>query len=173
MQLNLIDKIGGWKLAKEKGFSDKDIDILRSQRDNLYSKMIANEDIQIDGVEDVLEQLYGKYEMGVVTSSKRVHYEQIHVRTGLRRFFDFELVREDYQKSKPDPEPYLAALSKTSSLANQCVVIEDSIRGLESAKAAGLVCWVIPHSFNTGSDFNKADKILKGIHQIPDLLTEQ
>ena len=45
--------------------------------------------------------------MGVVTKSRREHFELIHTATGLLHYFDFVLTREDYKKSKPDPDSFL------------------------------------------------------------------
>ncbi len=172
IRLSLIEGVGGWKLAQDRGISADEISRLREKRDRLYSEFLTTEKIEIDGVGDVLAKLQHRFTMGVVTSSKRIHYEQMHVRTGLRKYFDFELVRSDYQKSKPAPEPYLLALKKTKSAAHECLVIEDSARGLAAAKAAGLTCWIIPNEFTAGSDFSTADRVLESIAQIPCFVAE-
>ncbi|NAW51195.1 HAD-IA family hydrolase [Elizabethkingia argentiflava] len=51
---------------------------------------------------------------------------------------------EDVRHPKPDPEPYLLAMSKLNSSPASCIAIEDSITGIRSAKAAGLytLAWV-------------------------------
>jgi beta-phosphoglucomutase-like phosphatase (HAD superfamily) len=38
-----------------------------------------------------------------------------------------------------------------------CLAIEDSERGLRSAKAAGIECWVIPNDLTRGADLSAAD----------------
>ncbi len=63
---------------------------------------------------------------------------------GLSPHFEFILCKEDYEGRKPDPAPYLAALSKMEALKNQrikpaeCLVIEDDPKGVESGRAAGM-----------------------------------
>ena len=42
-------------------------------------------------------------------------------------------------------------------------MIEDSERGLRSAKAAGLRCWVIPSALTTGGQFDMADAVLDNL----------
>lgn len=44
----------------------------------------------------------------------------------------------DYDLPKPHPAPYLALLERTKIRADHAVAIEDSLPGIESAKAAGL-----------------------------------
>ncbi|HTU61915.1 MAG TPA: HAD-IA family hydrolase, partial [Polyangiales bacterium] len=84
-------------------------------------------------------------------------------RTTLTQYFELILVREDYNASKPDPEPYLTAVDRLQLQAADCLVIEDSQRGLTAAKAAGLTCWVIPSDLTRDSDFSAADRKLDSL----------
>jgi HAD superfamily hydrolase (TIGR01509 family) len=105
--------------------------------------------------------------MGVVTSSQRGHFEIIHAATGLLRYFDFVLTREDYENSKPDPEPYLAGIAKTGFSAHECIAVEDTPRGLTAATGAGLKCVVIPNALTIGGDFTTAHQVLRDIRELP------
>ena len=49
--------------------------------------------------------------------------------TGLMHFFDFVLTREDYRKSKPNPDPFLTAIKINGLKQEQCIIVEDSERG--------------------------------------------
>ena len=50
--------------------------------------------------------------------------------------------------------------------ASDCLVIEDSERGLSAAKAAGIKCIVIPNGFTSQGDFGSAYRILDNVHQV-------
>jgi HAD superfamily hydrolase (TIGR01509 family) len=104
--------------------------------------------------------------MGVVTSSRREHFEIIHAATGLLPYFDFVMTRENYIKTKPDPEPYLTAVKRCGLSPEDCVIVEDSERGLESAKAAGIKCIVVPHVLTKNSDFSGAWRVLDNIREV-------
>jgi sugar-phosphatase len=59
---------------------------------------------------------------------------------------------EDTPRCKPDPMGYelgIAALAVSigPESARRAVVIEDSLAGIESAKAAGLTCVAVAHSY--------------------------
>jgi beta-phosphoglucomutase-like phosphatase (HAD superfamily) len=56
---------------------------------------------------------------------------------------------EDAHRSKPDPQGYLLGLKalQMESLRDRCVVIEDSLAGVESARAASLACVAVGHSY--------------------------
>ena len=58
---------------------------------------------------------------------------------------------EDTARSKPDPEGYLLGIAAMTELigrqaAERALVIEDSIAGVEAAKAAKLTCVAVGHS---------------------------
>lgn len=167
----LVKGNGTWHLAGEKGLSSGDINELRNNRNELYSKMLEKECRIIDGAKDVLENLHGKFLMGIVTSSRKNHFDLIHRPLGILKYFDFILTGEDYKKFKPDPEPYLLAVEKSGFNKDECVAVEDSERGLISAKAAGIHCFVIPNELTCNGNFATADKVLKNISELPVELT--
>lgn len=166
--LLLAQSVGAWHLAAEKGIGPAHIERLQVERNDLYSRLLEAEARAMDGAETVLQTLYGRLAMGVVTSSRRTHFEIIHRATGFTRFFDFVVANGDYARSKPQPDPYLKALEQTGYNPDACVVVEDSQRGLMAAKAAGLTCWVIPTPLTQAGDFSSADRVLE---HITDVLT--
>lgn len=143
---------------------------LRLWRNQRYSELLVARNLLLPGVKTTLTQLARHKKMAIVTSCRRDHFNQIHADTELRQLFEFILCREDYREAKPDPEPYLLALKQSGREARHCLVIEDSVRGLAAAKAAGLTCWVIPSRQTAGQDFSAADRILQQIDELPDLL---
>ena len=164
---------GVWHLAREKGESEEKITLLREKRNIFFKDLIINENILIDNVQDTLSLLYkDEYKMAIVTSSKRYFLELMHKKTALLQFFDFTLTFDDYTNVKPDPEPYLLALEKSGLKKEECIIVEDSRRGLVSAMNAGIKCIIIPNEFTKELDFSGAFKILKNINGIPEVLKE-
>lgn len=161
---------GAWHLAANKGLSEAEINKLKADRNEIYGQLLSKQSNIIDGVKETLEYLNGRYYMGIVTSSKRNHFDIIHQKTGLLPYFNFVIANEDYQKSKPDPEPYQLAIKQSGYKCEECIAIEDSERGLKSAKAAGISCFIIPNGLTTESDFSTADKILSNVREIVNFL---
>jgi beta-phosphoglucomutase-like phosphatase (HAD superfamily) len=106
--------------------------------------------------------------MGVVTSARREHFEIAHAQTGLGKYLDFVLAREDYRHSKPHSEPYLTALNRYRLQPEDCIVVEDSERGLASAVAAGLECLIVLSEWTKDGDFRHAAKVLTNIRCVPE-----
>lgn len=166
----LVNSHGTWHLAKAMGHSELRISELRTERNNIYSKLLAEEMQIIPGAEETVKKLHGRYKLGIVTSSRRDHFDIIHSKTGLLKYFDFALTSDDFKNTKPDPEPYLKALEKSGRGKEECLVIEDSLRGLTAARKAGLKCCVIPTGLTKFSDFSDADFILDNISDLPRIL---
>ncbi|PYV84107.1 MAG: hypothetical protein DMG93_06230 [Acidobacteria bacterium] len=126
----------GFELAIESGWDKQQVANLKRQRDALYSEMLHTEMRVLPGVVETLKALHGRIRMAVVTSSQRQHFDLIHANIDLTGYFEFVLAREDYAKTKPSPEPYLLALERLGTKAENCVAVEDSERGLAAARAA-------------------------------------
>jgi HAD superfamily hydrolase (TIGR01509 family) len=166
IELILVQGRGAWHLAEEKDVPPTAIERLRDERNALYSRYLHEERVLITGVEETLRALYGKYRMGIVTSSRKDHFDLIHKFTNILRYFDFVLTADDYKRFKPDPEPYLKALARTGCDREECLVVEDSLRGLVSAKAAGIRCIIVPNAMTKGCDFSGAYKVLERVTDI-------
>jgi HAD superfamily hydrolase (TIGR01509 family) len=161
----LIQSRGAWHLIQDNNLSDSEIEKIRDERNLLYCELIKNADVLINGVAETLKNLHKNFRMAVVTSSRKEHFYLIHSKTNLIQYFDLVLTREDYKESKPNPEPYLLAVKKLGLEKNECLVIEDSERGLIAANAAGLDCWVIPNELTCGLNFSSASRIFRSIKE--------
>jgi sugar-phosphatase len=60
------------------------------------------------------------------------------------------------EKKKPDPEIYETAARSIGLLPGQCVAVEDAPAGVEAARAAGMKCVAVLHTF-PGRAFKRAD----------------
>lgn len=133
-----INLRGGTSLLTLAGLDGDDLRALYARRDALYTELLGTEEIAIAGMGELLERLAPRFQMGIVTSSHRQHFEIIHARSGLLPHFAFHVVREDYPQSKPHPDSYLAGIERTGLPPERCLAVEDSPRGVASARAAGL-----------------------------------
>lgn len=128
----------GESLLSLSGLDGDDLRALFARRDASYSELLSTEEIAIAGMAELLARLAPRFRMGIVTSSRRKHFEVIHARSGLMRHFRFHVVREDYGRGKPHPDGYLEGIDRTGLPPDRCVAVEDSPRGVASAQAAGL-----------------------------------
>jgi HAD superfamily hydrolase (TIGR01509 family) len=73
----------------------------------------------------------------VTNSSKRTTLLMLE-KTGQLQYMNEIISNEDVIKPKPDPEGYLKAVSILDMHSSQCMAIEDSEKGIEAAKRAGV-----------------------------------
>ena len=166
----MIQGRSSWELALLAGIHPDRVRHGQERRDALYQAYLRTQDLRIEGVLEVLAELAQHYQMAIVTTCKRRDFELIHSNPDLLQFMQFVLVREDYEESKPHPEPYLTALQKFSATPQQALVIEDSERGLRAARAAGIDCAVVDYHFTRSHDFSAAQYRLHKLTHLPQLL---
>ena len=166
IQISLTHGQSAFDLAAEQGVSQETIVKLREKRNRRYADLLKEGVPILDGVKETLSQLLGKVAMGVVTGSRREHFEIIHQHSGLLHYFDLVLTREDYRRSKPDPDPYLTAIKTYGIEREHCLVVEDSERGLLAARAAGIRCIVVPNPLTKKGDFSGAYRVFQTIREV-------
>jgi len=87
---------------------------------------------------------------------------------GLAARFDAVVSGEDEELGKPDPAVYLSAARALEVPPDRCLAVEDSINGVRSAKAAGMMCIAVP---GVGADDGiaaEADLMLGSIGELGD-----
>src|SRR5574344_1969492 len=159
-----------FELAEINQIENDVIEKHRKIRDEYYQEFLQTKDLAIPNVKKVLNNLSKKYKMAIVTTSRRVDFELIHKNRGISDFMDFVLCVEDYEKAKPNPEPYLKGLERFCSRPFEAIVVEDSQRGLESAKRANIDCIVVKNEFTKNQDFTKADFFINKLDDLEKLL---
>jgi beta-phosphoglucomutase len=97
-------------------------------------------------------------------------------RMGIASLIEAIISAEDTPRCKPDPTGYrlgVALLSRSlgAPAAARALVVEDSVAGIEAAKAAGLVCLAVAHSYSPAELFAAgADAVAPHIRELNDEL---
>lgn len=93
----------------------------------------------VPGVENYIKSLKSNgIRTAVVTSSNLLKMENVYrCHPGFREMFDMILTSEDFSESKPSPYCYLKAMKLFGAGPENCVVFEDSLAGLQAARASG------------------------------------
>ncbi len=107
-------------------------------------------------VRETLGALHGRVRMAMVTGSHRDQLRLMHASSELLDYFEVIITGDECAYSKPHPEPYLAALKVLGMSPRHCVAVEDSPRGLASARAAGVSCMIVPHELTQALEFDGA-----------------
>lgn len=129
---------------------------LIQEKAKLYQEEVQNQDLFITGAVDFIKQLSEKYYLGIVSGALRQEILTWLERGKIKNLFQVIVAAEDTKRGKPDPEGYLKALdamnrdyvsSSEIVLPQECLVIEDSIWGIEAAHEAGMKCLALATSY--------------------------
>lgn len=161
-----------WSIPKEQGISEDTINAQKDKRNKYYQDFLVSEHIEIDGVNIVLDRLKSDYQMAIITTSKPDDFKLIHNNRDILGYMDFYLAKGDYEHSKPLPDQYLAGMKRFGASPSECIVVEDSARGLKSAIAAGIDCIVVRNEFTATHDFSGAKHIIDNLGELPMVLNQ-
>lgn len=101
-----------------------------------YEEILAAGQVELmPGVEPLLQALAkADIRRAVATNSPRAQTDVVKQRIPLLQSIPLWVTREDYVKSKPDPECYLQAIQKVGKQGDRIIGFEDSVRGLEALR---------------------------------------
>jgi beta-phosphoglucomutase len=160
------DLIEGLAKARGLDLSDAELDAMSRRHQGAFASFGRMP--LYPGVKPMLRTLRRRgLRLAMVTSNWRVNVANQFGR--LERLFDVIVTAEDVTRTKPDPEPYLQALSKLGIAANQAVVVENAPLGIQAAKAAGLRVIAVA-STNPPEKLGAADAILPAVSQVVDAI---
>lgn len=151
--------------------SDNSAETMQEEKNRQFE--ILHNDLQfIDGFTDFISAVQSrKLKTALVTSSSEYSVGSANEILNHTRLFDTVVFEERTTKHKPNPEPYLLALSETDSNADTSLVIEDSINGIKAGKAAGCTVVGLTTSFSKERLFEAgADYVFDGYNEIANLL---
>lgn len=109
------------------------------------------------GAEAAIRRLAADLPLAIASGALKPEIMRVLEHTGLAPCFLAVVGAQDTPNSKPSPDPYLKAVSLLAAATGwalehaECVAVEDSQWGLESARAAGLRTIGVTHTYPASS----------------------
>jgi HAD superfamily hydrolase (TIGR01509 family) len=128
------------------------------------------------GAADAVRRASAAYPLAIASGARGEEIRRVLAREGLAGCFAAIVAAEDTLVSKPAPDPYLHALTLLRAAgypalsARQCVAIEDSLWGLQSARAAGMKTVAVTTTYGKSALADSADLVISSL-EIMDLVT--
>src|SRR3954463_5726992 len=129
----------------EKKIEDGDVEGWVRRKQELTLKILNDSPRLYPGVADLVRALRGRVRMAVVSTTWRANVEAVLLGSGLADAVELIVGKEDVKAVKPDPECYRLALKRLRIAASSAVALEDSPRGLEAARGAGVRVLAVGH----------------------------
>lgn len=117
--------------------SQEDKDAWLTEKNEDYMNSVANmaADEILDGVMPVLEWLKAENQLIALGSASK-NARPILERVGIIHYFDVIVDGNDVTNAKPDPEVFIRAAQMLGKPAEDSIVFEDSIAGIQAANIA-------------------------------------
>jgi HAD superfamily hydrolase (TIGR01509 family) len=132
------------KIVYDPAISEAEATLLSEEKELIYRQIVhrLGHKIQLaPGVQKVLNKLKKKKTpMAIATSSPKVNVDFYKVFFNLTKWFPENLIIYDDGSfsGKPAPDIFLLAAERLNLDPSDCIVVEDSITGIKSARAAGV-----------------------------------
>jgi beta-phosphoglucomutase len=95
----------------------------------------------------------------MATSGCRGNADLIVDRMGIRPYLSAIVTSEDVAQGKPHPDVFLYTAAQLGLPSSHCLVIEDSVHGVQAARAAGMRCIAI-ETTHPARELGEADLVL-------------
>ena len=142
-----------------------DVQVANELAISFHSTLVSNAPPPILGAPAAVKAISKHVKTGVVSSSRRSTIEHVVENMGLKPYIQIIVGAEDVQHSKPNPQCFQMAADRLGVSHERCLVFEDSIAGVKSAKAAGMYTIGIGHSEEKEC---LADVIISNFLDLPD-----
>lgn len=153
------------------------IEVLTDRKAVYFEELLEKQMRFFPGVCEFIRAAGEKYPLAVTSMARRGEIEVALSKAGLSDLFRLIVSGEDVEKTKPDPEAY----EKTLRLLNahlsftetereirpeQCLVIEDSSAGIQSARAAGMNVLALAQTEEPARLQKAADRVLPSLEGV-------
>ena len=121
-------------------------DEVRAYRKQLMEEMIRHDGIDVKpGAKELLSWLTSHHIRCMIATATDLERTKRYLeQTGLASYFDELISAVMVKQGKPSPDIYLFACERAGRAPEDCIAIEDSPNGVQSAAAAGCHVFMVP-----------------------------
>jgi HAD superfamily hydrolase (TIGR01509 family) len=121
-----------------RSLTPEEVEVYGEEKEKMFRDLYKKDIKPVAGLKEFLDQMdVLKIPRAIGTSAPRTNLDFILDETHLRKYFPITLHEADVTRGKPDPEIYIKCAARLSMPTSQCIVFEDSLSGVASARAAG------------------------------------
>ena len=123
----------------QRKMDDKEAMKYAHEKEAIYRELYAPYIKPVAGLLELLEKLRSlSIPMAIATSGIQVNIDFLFEPIPIRSYFDVIVNSAHISKGKPDPEIYIKTAELLKVSPAECLVFEDAVVGINSARAAGM-----------------------------------
>jgi len=162
------------KLLKSTFSLTEDIEEIIKERISILLDIYNNELSLVNDLIKLLELISkNSYRVALASSSPLRVVKFVLNKFNLNKYFNPVVSGDMVKLGKPNPDIYLYTAERLGVTPKQCLVIEDSINGVNAAKNAGMYCVAVPDKRLDQKGFENADIVLDNLGLIKLSLIEK
>ena len=150
-----------------------DVDDILDEWNSMVLDFYSSLDL-IDGAEQLLQKLARRgLKLGIGTSNSEVLTEAVINYNNIRDNFQSVVTGCKIKRGKPFPDIYLTVAKELDIAPQHCLVLEDTIHGVQAAKNAGMKVIAIYNDYSKGDQVilkQKADAFVYNYAELDSLL---
>jgi beta-phosphoglucomutase len=128
-------------VARHGSGTEQEVNELLRLRQGVYKQRVAGRNPITDATVRLVKLLAdNEIPLGIVTGAQRDDVLAVLAGSPAGRFFGVLIAEEDVSDGKPHPEGFLTAARLLRRRPGDVLVFEDSVPGVQAAKAAGMHC---------------------------------
>jgi sugar-phosphatase len=141
---------------------------IANQLDSYVQERVVNNSQAMDGVHQVMTLLKAhNIPMAIASSSNPELIQTVIRHIGIKDHIKHVRSGEEEPIGKPHPGIYISAASMLAVEPANCLVFEDSVNGVKSAKAAGMKCIAVPEAKNKhNAEIQQADLVVNSLKDV-------
>jgi len=166
------DDVGAFRaIGTDRGrpWSAADLSSLTAQKAARMEALERDASVLFPGAADAIRRAAAVVPLAIASGALGAEIRRVLDGADLTRHFSAIVSAEDTPAGKPAPDPYRRAVALLSTAAGDpalraadCVAIEDSRWGIESARAAGLRPVGVTSNFDAG-ELSEADLVIRSL----------
>jgi len=167
-----FDDIGAFQaIAADRSlaWTRADIDALVARKAVQLEALERDVSVLFPGAADAVRRAAAAVPIAISSGARGEEIRRVLQRENLASCFTAIVAAEDTALSKPAPDPYLRALALLRAsaggalAARDCVAIEDSRWGLQSARAAGMRTVAVTNTYEKSALTGEADLVIPSL----------
>ncbi len=133
---------------RQRPFDEAFIEKKMSEKRGYALRLLRDRGRVASGVFPLLQKLQLQYRLVLASSASPETVDLFLDMSQTKVFFDFILDGSMVKNAKPEPEIYQLAVQKLGVLPEECVVVEDALKGAEASQNAGIPMIIVSTADN-------------------------
>jgi len=151
---------------------DIDPELIRLAKAERYEELVVSTADPMPGAISILSRMTGWKKLALATSSYEDAAYAVLKALNIGVYFSCIATRSSVTRIKPFPDLFLYVARALGEAPENCLVFEDSEKGIIAAQAAGMKSIAIPNIHTFDHDFSKATVIVPSLEEVTRELIE-